>query len=332
MVSGGMGYIVLLDVAGLPGIGGIRGIGMIRVFPRKTKASPNDSKAYFGPPDMFVEDRDIHISCAFTWDIPYAETLYHQWKPYGYVKIGGPAFGVESDEFVPGRYLKHGYTITSRGCPNRCWFCSVWRREPRLKELKINDGWNVLDDNLLACSDNHIANVFTMLQRQPKPIEFTGGLEANRLKDWHVELLTTIRLGQAFFAYDTEDDFDPLVYAARSLSVAGLMVNHKMRCYVLIGYKGDSFEKAEGRLLRTLNLGYFPMAMLYTENGKYDLEWRRFQREWVRPAIINARLRHENSGINTRKGRVGEGAQQEHPEVGEVPVDGMVHTGREGSG
>ena len=263
---------------------------MIRVFPRKTKASPTDSKAYFGPPDMFVSDEEIHVSCAFTWDIPYAEVLCKQWESYGKVTLGGPAFNQEGDGFVPGRYLKHGYTITSRGCPNRCWFCSVWKREPRLKELEIQDGWNVLDDNLLACSDNHIASVFTMLQRQPKPIEFTGGFEAKRLKPWHAELLTTIRLGQVFFAYDTVDDLDPLVCAAKMLSDAGLM-SRKMRCYVLIGYRGDTFEKAEARLLRTLDLGYFPMAMLYTEDGKYDREWRRLQREWVRPAIINTRLK-----------------------------------------
>jgi hypothetical protein len=28
---------------------------MIRVFPRKTKASPDDELAYFGPPDLFAE-------------------------------------------------------------------------------------------------------------------------------------------------------------------------------------------------------------------------------------------------------------------------------------
>ena len=39
-------------------------------------------------------------------------------------------------DFVPGRYLAPGYVITSRGCPNRCWFCSVWRREGALREFQ----------------------------------------------------------------------------------------------------------------------------------------------------------------------------------------------------
>ena len=39
---------------------------------------------------------------------------------------------------------------------------------------------------------------------------------------------------------------------------------------------------------------------------------------------------NEDGGGNTRKGRVGEGAQQEHQEVGEVAADGLVDPGREG--
>ena len=70
---------------------------------------------------------------------------------------------------MPGMYLKKGYVITSRGCPNRCWFCSVPRREGgRLRELPITEGNIVLDDNLLACSRQHIEAVFEMLGRQER--------------------------------------------------------------------------------------------------------------------------------------------------------------------
>lgn len=57
--------------------------------------------------------------------------------------------------------------------------CAVPKREGgQLRELPIADGWNVLDDNLLACSPEHIDEVFTMLARQPQRPHFTGGLEA----------------------------------------------------------------------------------------------------------------------------------------------------------
>ena len=70
---------------------------------------------------------EVHISVTFTWDREKAEKLEKQWRQVGVpVKVGGPAYNDRmSPNFVPGRYLKQGLTFTSRGCPNKCWFCSV---------------------------------------------------------------------------------------------------------------------------------------------------------------------------------------------------------------
>ena len=261
-----------------------------RVFPRRTRATPVDPLAFYGPPPMFLPHVDeVHVSVVFTWDMPKADWLCKQWGHLAPVLAGGPALGQPGNGFIPGRYLKPGYTITSRGCPNRCWFCSVWKREPELKELPIQDGWNVLDDNLLACSESHVRAVFAMLKRQPQKAEFTGGLEAKILKPWHVDLLVDLKPKQMFFAYDTPDDLEPLMWASMILQEAGFE-RHTMRCYVLIGHKGDTFDQAEMRLKQTMQLGFYPMAMLYKpDNGKVDPAWKPFQRIWARPAIIAAR-------------------------------------------
>jgi len=263
---------------------------ILRVFPRKTKASPDDELVVFGLPKLFIPQVDeVHISVTFTWDLEKAKLLADVWNNIYPTKLGGPAFNESGGIFTPGLYLKKGYIITSRGCPNKCWFCSVWKREKELKELPITEGWNVLDDNILACSETHIRNVFTMLKRQPQKIEFTGGLEAKRLKDWHIDLLVDLKPKQFFFAYDTEDDYEPLVVASKKLIDAGFS-RAQMRCYVLIGYKNDSLEKAEIRLKRVLNLGFFPAAMVFkNENGECDKKWRKFQRLWFRPIIIYMR-------------------------------------------
>ena len=122
---------------------------LIRVFPRRTRATPDDPLAYVGPPDLFAKADAVHISVAFTWDMPAAEQLAEQWQHVAPVTIGGPATSkAAGDDFTPGQYLKLGYVITSRGCPNHCWFCSVWKREgPTVRELPIKDGWNIQDDN-----------------------------------------------------------------------------------------------------------------------------------------------------------------------------------------
>jgi hypothetical protein len=64
---------------------------LIRVFPRRTKASPDDAMAYFGPPDFFAEADEIHVSVAFTYDKLRAEYLAEQWRFVAPVKIGGVA-------------------------------------------------------------------------------------------------------------------------------------------------------------------------------------------------------------------------------------------------
>jgi len=264
---------------------------IIRVFPRRTKATPTDENVFIGEPDMFVEADKVHISVAFTWDIPEAERLAEQWQRIAPVEIGGPATGQRGENFIPGRYLKKGYVITSRGCYNKCWFCSVWRREGTVRELPITEGWNVLDDNLLACSDSHIRKVFAMLSGQKKHgrrIEFTGGLEAKILKKWHVDELRKLYPYQIFFAYDTPEDREPLFEAGKLLLDAGFTkMSHVLRAYVLIGYPGDTFQKAEKRLNETLKAGFVPMAMLYRdETGKRDPDWVRFAWPWVRPAAM----------------------------------------------
>lgn len=264
---------------------------IIRVFPRRTKASPTDELAYFGPPDLFAEADEVHISVTFTYDLKRAEELEKQWRHVAPVKIGGPATGMRGEGFTPGMYLKKGYIITSRGCPNRCWFCSVWKREGQeIRELTIKPGWNVLDDNLLACSDEHIKSVFAMLKRQRKQAEFTGGLEAARLKTWIVKELADLNPKQMFFAYDTPDDLQPLMEASEKLHKYGLAVGRKLRCYVLCGYPGDTIDDAQRRLERTLTMGFTPMAMLWKDKyGNTDRGWRKFQRKWARPAIIHSR-------------------------------------------
>jgi hypothetical protein len=280
----------------------------IRVFPRRTRATPTDNLAVVGRwPELFDEADEVHVSVTFTWDLPLAEKLAEAWKWVAPVKIGGPATGERGEEFVPGMYVRQGYTVTSRGCPNRCWFCSVWKREGNaVREFPIRDGWNILDDNILACSEAHIRAVFAMLERQPETPQFTGGLEAKLLKPWHAESLRALRPKQLFFAYDTDDDLEPLREAGRMMLAAGFTTaSHALRCYVLCGWPKDTTTAAEQRMREAMDAGFTPMAMAWRgQDGKRSPEWARFQREWARPAIVHK----ANSSIELTAGKV-EGKQ-----------------------
>jgi len=272
---------------------------LIRVFPRRTRATPDDEFARFGMPDLLDEADEVHISVSFTYDKPAAEKLAEAWRFVAPTKIGGVAYGDDSLEFIPGRYIRPGYTITSRGCPRRCWFCGVWKKWPTATPLPIHPGWNVLDDNLLACPREHVEAVFAMLRQESRfrRVEFTGGLEALSLEDYQVDLLAGLKpRPNMFFAYDPGDKFETLEHAARRLLAAGFTRgSHRLRAYVLIGYPKDTLAAAERRLLDMHRIGFTPFAMLWRpehpsqEKHAPGPEWRPLQRHWARPAIIHAR-------------------------------------------
>ncbi len=262
---------------------------MIRVFPRKTNATPLDKDVYFtGPPLERLKESTVHVSATFTWDIPKAKILADQWSEQKYsVTLGGPALDDPGESFTPGLYITKGYIFTSRGCNNNCWFCKTPKREGKIRELPITEGWRVLDSNLLQCSEQHIRDVFSMLRKQRMPISFLGGLEARILQDWHVDLLSSLTIAQCYLAYDTPDDYEPLVCASKKIFKAFSPNSHRFLCYILIGYKGDNFEAAEKRCRQVMDLGFVPFAMLYrNEKGRHDQAWIHFQSHWANPMKI----------------------------------------------
>ena len=139
--------------------------------------------------------------------------------------------------------------------------------------------------------------VFAMLARQGRRVEFTGGLEAMALQDYQVELLAGLKpRPNCFFAYDPGDAFETLASAGRRLLAAGFTGrSHRLRCYVLIGFPKDTFDAATKRLTDIADVGFTPMAMLWRpelpsqQKHTPGVEWRAFQRRWVRPAIIHSR-------------------------------------------
>jgi hypothetical protein len=268
---------------------------IIRVFPRRTKATPDDDGVRIGVgPGLFDEADEVHVSVAFTWDLPLAEKLAAEWKFVAPVQIGGPALGTRGEGFTPGFYVRRGYTITSRGCPNRCWFCSVWKREGgEVRELPIQDGWNVL-------------------ARQPETPMFTGGLEAKILKAWHCAELRKLKPKRLYFAYDTPDDLEPLREAGKMLREVGFtMASHSLCAYVLCGWPKDTMDNAEVRMKETMDAGFTPMAMLYRDrNGQREPSWMRWARQWARPAIVHSKSNSSLQGAGhlvdrTLKGVVG---------------------------
>lgn len=264
-----------------------------RVFPTRTSMSPIGQDSFFDVPGLFLPRYydEVHISVTFTWDLEHATFLKRQWDHIAKVRIGGPAINGEGEEFTPGMYLKKGITITSRGCPSNCPWCFV--KKP-LKELEVKPGNNIVDNNLLACSRSHLDKVFSMLKKEKK-IYFSGGLEANRITEKIAEEIRSLRVRQLYLAYDDKNNFKAVEKAFRILRK--YFTRDYLGCFVLIGYKEDTLDLAEGRLNQILDLGGFPFAMLYRNaKGEYPKPgkaWRKLQKYWVRPAYMRHRTRNK---------------------------------------
>ena len=89
----------------------------IRLFPIRIKATPDDPDVRVGQlsPGLFDVADEVHISVTFTWHLNWAERAAQNWRHVAPVRIGGPATGEPSGDFVPGMYMKRGYVLANDG-------------------------------------------------------------------------------------------------------------------------------------------------------------------------------------------------------------------------
>lgn len=65
----------------------------------------------------------------------------------------------------------------------------------------------------------------------------------------------------------------------------------QLRCYVMVGFRGETVEQARERLEQVWEAGCMPFAQFYRDGGKRAVlttEWQRLVREWSRPAAMRA--------------------------------------------
>lgn len=249
-----------------------------------------EAYAFIGDPPLIRPPADqIHVSCTFTWDKKEAERLAMAWGQYYRdvrVRVGGPAFGSYANDFISGLYIRLGVTFTSRGCNNQCPWCLVPKREGKLREIPIEEGNIVQDNNFLQCSERHRDEVFEMLRKQ-RAVQFAGGLDSRLITDDIADQIRGLHIKQVFLAADTKAALKPLARALKRLQLS----RHKVRCYALLAFNGEAMSDAIERLEAIWGLGAMPFAQLYQPPDKYiqySQEWRQLARTWARPAAMKA--------------------------------------------
>lgn len=264
-------------------------MAILRVFPRRTSHTPVDPLAFVGEPGGDLPEAEaVHVSCCFTWDVQESFRLAKLWgRHYRRVLVGGPAVAPENKGFVPGMYLREGITFTSKGCPHKCSFCLVPLREGPLRLLDpIPEGYIIQDNNFAATPKEHRGRTYRMLDRQPKAAIFSGGIDARLVTDDLASEFRDLRINSIFLAADSLASLRPLERAVGRLSYLG---RNKLRCYMLLAYRGETVDQALYRLEKAWEIGVLPFAQLYRPPGhpvEYSKEWKQLARVWSRPAAM----------------------------------------------
>lgn len=269
---------------------------ILRVFPRRTSYTPDDGLTHIGWPPMVIPIcTQVHVSVTFTWDVPLAVQLRDAWQQAVNVPvyIGGPALG-SGGPFLPGKYVREGIVFTSRGCNFACPWCLVREREGPLTLLPISPGHIIQDNNFLLCPTPHRHAVYAMLREQPRAAVFAGGLDARLVTDEIAEELRHVRIAEVFLACDSDAALPILERAVEKLA---FLKRRQLRCYVLCAYNGQTIAEARARLEQVWRIGCLPFAQLYQPSDRYitySVEWKRFIREWSRPAAMFAATNWES--------------------------------------
>lgn len=188
---------------------------------------------------------------------------------------GGTGYGLDNklpdevEHMMPDYSLygitKTAYGFMSRGCPRGCPFCIVADKEGRSsrKVADLREWWNgqkeikLLDPNITACPDWE--DLLGQLAESKAQIDITQGVDIRMLSDAKVEAINRLRLKMIHFAWDGNDDLEPLF---RKYAPHWKQRSRDRRVYVLTNYN-TTMEWNLHRIYTLRDCGYDPFVMIY---------------------------------------------------------------------
>jgi len=173
--------------------------------------------------------------------------------------------------------IDYSLSFTTRGCVRSCPWCMVSRNEPKYFEIQ---NWEnqldltksriiLMDNNFLACTDEHFKNVTEQLQKYNKPVDFNQALDARLLTRERAQELAKIRFDPLRFAFDTSGVEKQVRQAVGWMKEFGFPTN-KITIFVLYNFH-DTIEDATRRCkIIQDELGAVPYAMRFKPLDSLD--------------------------------------------------------------
>lgn len=199
---------------------------------------------------------------------------------------GGPGYSLTArvpienyDRIMPdySLYPESCYAVGrfTRGCPNRCPWCVVWRMDGN--EVRhvadLTDFWQgqkvvrILDDNIMADEDEFVADCKQLRDAGVKVI--WEALDVRRVNDRTAEALSTVKQAKSIhFSWDGKHQERYIEPALETLRRHGLK-GWRFMFYVLVGFN-TTREYDMYRIERLHELGTYAFVMPYDKADPYQ--------------------------------------------------------------
>lgn len=179
---------------------------------------------------------------------------------------------------------KFSFVFTTRGCPNKCGYCAVWRLEP---QRWINEKWKehidmnkpyvmISDNNLSAMPIEHIRDICKFISDNKKRVVFDNGLDCKYITDELAEVLASVKYHSygLRLAFDRISEDGIFQKAVEKLKSKGIKKTSIMS-YVLFNFN-DTPKEAIYRMEECIRLGIRPYPQCYTPLNRSDRKENKF--------------------------------------------------------
>ena len=164
------------------------------------------------------------------------------------------------------------FGFLTRGCPNKCEFCCVWKKEGLVthKVADLSEWWDgqkeiiLLDANILAYR-NHI-ELLEQLAQSGASVDFTQGLDARFINEKNLEILKRIKIKTIHFAFDFMRNERRIVKGLKLAKSALGIDDRKAIVYMLTNFD-TSIKDDLYRVKLIQSAGYLPDVRIYRKNA-----------------------------------------------------------------